>query len=312
MARTIVTPPATEPITIAEARAHLRLDVSAGEVAPTEPTATLAGDGAGNVEDGVHRYRVTFITADGETEGGTISDALTVADKSADGKVDLTAIPLGGSAVTSRNVYRTVADGSDYKLLTTIADNTTTTYEDNTADAGLGAGCPTTNTTEDPTLNALITAARQAVEGLTERALITQTWDWFLDAFPAGDFEVPLPPLQVMGEIGSIKYYDTAGIERTWAATNYNLDTDSEPGRISRAYGESYPSTRVMNNAVTVRFVAGYGVASAVPQGIKQAILILLAHWYDRREPVGTANVAPVEVPLMVPFLLADYSRVTL
>lgn len=306
MALTLVTAPATEPVTVAEVRAHLRLDASAGEVAPTALTAALADDGAGNVEDGVHRYRVTFVTADGETEGGTISDALTVADKTSDGKVSLTAIPLGGSAVTSRKVYRTEADASDYKLLTTIADNTTTTYTDNTADAGLGAGCPTTNTTEDPTLVKLIEIARSRAEIETDRCFITQTWDWKLDAFPAGDLEVPLSPLQVEGEVGSIKYYDTAGTLKTWAAANYSLDTDSIPGRISRAYGVSYPSTRVMNNAVIVRFVAGYGDADDVPQPIKEAILEIVAFLYMNR---GTSAE---ELPGYIKELLWPYGRVTL
>lgn len=309
MTLTIVTPPATEPVTVAEVRAHLRLDTSAGEVAPTEPTAALAGDGAGNVEDGVHRYRVTYVTADGETEGGIISDALTVADKTSDGKVAVSAIPLGGAAVTSRKLYRTAADASSYLLLTTIADNTTTTYTDNTADAGLGAGVPTTNTTEDPTLNALIAVARQAVEVEMERALITQTWDWFKDAFPSGDFEVPKPPL---GSVTSIKYRDTNGDEQTWASANYNVDTDSAPGRIEAAYGVSYPSTRAMNNAVTVRFVAGYGDAGDVPESIKQAMLILIAHLYEKRELTEGSNVTPVVIPFSVATLLAPYSRVTL
>lgn len=163
------------------------------------------------------------------------------------------------------------------------------------------------------TLDALIATARKVVEGLTERVLVSQTWDWFMDAFPAGDFEVPYPPLQVGAEITSIKYYDTAGVEQTWAASNYSLDTDSMPGRISRAYGVSYPSTRPMNNAVTVRFVAGYGDAEDVPEPIKQAMLILIAHWYGQRELVSTdAGINVAEVPFMVPILLADYSRVTL
>ena len=147
MKAAIVTPPASEPITLAEAKAHLRLDASNAEPSPSAPTVALAGAGAGNVEDGVHRYRVTFVTADGETDGGVISDALTVADKGVNGKVAVSAIAVGGSAVTSRKVYRTIAAGADYLLLTTIADNTTTTYTDNIADGSLGAACPTTNTT---------------------------------------------------------------------------------------------------------------------------------------------------------------------
>jgi len=308
-ALTVEAAPATEPLTVAEVRSHLRLDSSAGEVAPTAPTAALAGDGAGNVDDGVHRYRVTFVTADGETEGGTISDALTVADKTSDGKISLTAIPLGGSAVTSRKVYRTEADASDYKLLTTIADNTTTTYTDNIADASLGVACPTTNTTEDPTVNALITVARQYAETVTRRALITQTWNYTLDAFPDGDIEVPLPTLQ---SVTHIKYYDTNGVQQTWTNTNYSVDTDSEPGRISCAYGVTYPTTREMNNAVEVQFVAGYGVASAVPQGIKQAMLQLIGHWYAHRETVAVLSGFNIQtVPQTAEMLFWPYRVLT-
>jgi hypothetical protein len=111
----------------------------------TACVAALAGDGAGNVDDGVHYYKVTYVTSSGESSGNKASNALTVADQGTDGKVDLTAIPTGPSGTTSRKLYRTEAGGSTYKLLDTIADNTTTTYEDDTADAGLGAEIPLTN-----------------------------------------------------------------------------------------------------------------------------------------------------------------------
>jgi hypothetical protein len=55
-------------------------------------------------------------------------------------RVQLSAIQLGASAVTSRKIYRTAAGGGALKLLTTIADNATTTYLDALADAALGAG----------------------------------------------------------------------------------------------------------------------------------------------------------------------------
>jgi len=112
--------------------------------APTACTGALAGAGAGNVDDGVHIYKVTSVSDIGETELGTASNTVTVVDKAADGQVSLTGIPTGTSGVvTSRKVYRTKAGGSTYWLLTTIADNTTTTYTDNTADAGLGADVAT-------------------------------------------------------------------------------------------------------------------------------------------------------------------------
>lgn len=65
-------------------------------------------------------------------------------------KVNLTNIPLAtnshGVTITARKVYRTAANGTQLKLLTTINDNTTTTFLDDAADASLGANIPTTNT----------------------------------------------------------------------------------------------------------------------------------------------------------------------
>src|SRR3990167_1117639 len=117
MPLSIATAAAVEPLSVAEARSHLRLDGSAGEPAPPAPTAALASPAAaGNVDNGAHRYLVTFVTADGETDAGAVSAAVTVADKTVNGQVSLTAIPVGGTAVTSRKVYRTVAAGATYLL----------------------------------------------------------------------------------------------------------------------------------------------------------------------------------------------------
>jgi hypothetical protein len=113
------------------------------------PTGALAGDGAGNVEDGTHTYVVTFVTSSGETTPSAPSNVVTVADKTADGKVALTGIPIGTSSVTARKLYRTFAGGTAHFLLTTLANNTATTYTDNTADASLTTAAPTQNTTSD-------------------------------------------------------------------------------------------------------------------------------------------------------------------
>lgn len=285
----LVTAPATEPITLAEAKAHLRLDSSEGEPAPTAPTVALANPAAaGNVDNGAHRYRVTFVTADGETEGGTISAVVTVADKTVNGKVELTAIPLGGASVTSRKIYRTEAGGSSYLLLATIADNTTTVYTDNIADSALGAGVPSTNTTTDPIVNSLIKTARMSAEDFTRRALITQTWDLKLDAFPSGAIVLPLPPLI---SVTSVTYTDTAGASQTLTVTTeYLVDAPAGPqaerGRVYLPYSVEWPSTRGIENAVVVRFVAGYGAASAVPEKIKSAMKLIIGHLYENRENV--------------------------
>jgi len=290
----LVTGPASEPVSAAEVRAHAQIDLIAQEPAPGVITTALASPAiAGNVDNGAHRYLATFVTADGETQAGTVSVAVTVADKTVNGKIELTAIPLGGALVTSRKLYRTAANGTTYLLLATIANNTATTYTDNIADTSLGAGAPSTNTTTDPLLAMLIAAARGAAETITRRALITQTWDLVLDCFPYWEMSIPLPTLQ---SVTTITYIDANGATQTLAADQYLVDTKSEPARITPAYGLVWPSTRYQTNAVTVRFVAGYGTASAVPQAIKNWMLIRIKQMYGQREAVNVGGVV-VEFP---------------
>jgi hypothetical protein len=107
------------------------------------PTTNTTGTGSLTPYT-VYRYRVTFVTATGETTGGpeqaiNLDAARTVA---------LSAIPTSGDGrVTARRVYRTLANGSAFFLDTAIADNTTTTLSSSKADGSLGAAMPTTNTT---------------------------------------------------------------------------------------------------------------------------------------------------------------------
>jgi uncharacterized phiE125 gp8 family phage protein len=286
----LVTAPALEPLTVASLRKHLRLDDEDGEPAPGAPTVALASPAvAGNVDDGAHRYRVTFVTADGETEGGTISAAVTVADKTVNGKVELTAIPTGGAAVTSRELYRTEAGGTDYLALATIADNSTTTYTDNIADASLGAAAPTTNTTEDPELVRAIETARREVEK-RGRALITQTWRALYDSFPVVEVELPKPPLQ---SVSSVKYIDDDGVEQTLATTEYEVDTSGVRGRVYLAYEGEWPIHRIEPNAVRIEFVAGYGDdRSDIPGNFLSWMLLRAGDLYLHREGtvVGTLS----------------------
>jgi hypothetical protein len=61
-------------------------------------------------------------------------------------KVALSAIPLGGTSVTGRKLYRSKANLAPLQLLATLADNVTTTYADTLADATLGASPPAGDT----------------------------------------------------------------------------------------------------------------------------------------------------------------------
>lgn len=106
----------------------------------TAPTlAVVAGTGLGI---GAYKYLVTFTSPDGETISGPNATATTTTGNQ---KVNLTAIATGSTGTTGRKVYRTKVGGSTYFLLTTLADNTTTTYTDIIADASLPATSPPTS-----------------------------------------------------------------------------------------------------------------------------------------------------------------------
>lgn len=154
-----------------------------------------------------------------------------------------------------------------------------------------------TDTDDDTLITAFIVAARQACEEFTGRALITQTWTMFLDNFPRdeaknappdGWFELPVnyfdnvrrsiaiprPPLQ---SITHLKTYGLDNAATTFDATNYIVDTTSEPGRIALNYSSTWPVNLRSYNAVEVEFISGYGsAASSIPDGIRQGINVLI------------------------------------
>jgi len=161
-------------------------------------------------------------------------------------------------------------------------------------------------TDEDDVIGSLIEAARQHVENFTHRRLITQTWDLKLDGFPSGDIELPLAPL-LTSTAPVVTYTDSAGAAQTWASSNYTVDAPSGPwarrGRLFLNYGILYPSTRSIDQAVAIRFLCGYGGPASVPESIKQAMKLLIGHWYANREAVNVGNITG-EYPQAVDALL--------
>lgn len=104
-------------------------------VADTAPTVAT---GAAGSLSGTYTYRVTFLN----TESGTRSDGTNASASVSPSSevVDLTAIPTSADPqVDAREIWRIQNGGSTYYLLTTINDNTTTTYTDNTTDANLSS-----------------------------------------------------------------------------------------------------------------------------------------------------------------------------
>jgi uncharacterized phiE125 gp8 family phage protein len=163
---------------------------------------------------------------------------------------------------------------------------------------------------EDALLGSLITAARMVVERTLSLALITESWSLYLDGWPrSGTIVLPIQPVQV---VTAVRVYDPDDTSSTVNSETYSIDVLSEPARLVLSAGAVQLSPARLLNAFEVAFTAGYGdEASDVPQPIRHAIKLLVAHWFEHREPV-VLGAAAQEVPATVAGLLLPYRRVRL
>lgn len=157
--------------------------------------------------------------------------------------------------------------------------------------------------TDDAGVTRLIKAATSHAESICRRAFVTQVWTLVLDAFPCGSIVLPLPPLQSVDEI---TYVNEAGATVVLASTEYVVDKAGMIGLVHRAYQKQWPTTRAQPMAVRVKFTAGYGAAAAVPPDLVSALMLLVAHWDQNREPVVIGTITSA-VPMSVDTLLAPY-----
>ena len=158
---------------------------------------------------------------------------------------------------------------------------------------------------EDTLIASLIVTSRLHIEAGLGLALITQGWSYFLDAWPVGrELALPLRPVQ---SIAAVKVYAADESVETLAPESYLVDGVGPPARIVRRSDAAWPRPTRVASGIEVAFLAGYGAAAAsVPAPIRQAILLLVAHWYEHREPIEVG--APgTSVPVMVGDLLKPY-----
>ena len=153
---------------------------------------------------------------------------------------------------------------------------------------------------DDTMIAAMVTAARIQCEKIADRAFVTQTWYAYFDEFPEYHMRITKSP---MTSVTAITYYDADGALQTLSASDYQVDSVSEPARIALAPTASWPATEAARlNAVRVEFVAGVAVAD-VPKSYKQAIMMAAAHFYANREAVLTGGISK-EIELALGFLL--------
>lgn len=141
---------------------------------------------------------------------------------------------------------------------------------------------------DDTLITACILAATEAAEQAMGRAVMPQTWELTLDAFPAA-FQLTRIPV---ASVTSLKYYDEAGVQQTLGIYRYTLDNadDFGPAKVVPAYGDSWPATRGQINAVAVRYLAGWPDAASVPDSIKAWIKLQVGAMYENRDAEGSVQ----------------------
>jgi uncharacterized phiE125 gp8 family phage protein len=131
---------------------------------------------------------------------------------------------------------------------------------------------------ENAEIARLIQAARVDAEGFLNRRIARATLRLKLDQFPGAyrsgycrdgltpwirsGVDAIRPPSPPLVSVTSITYVDTNGDTQTLDADAYRVDSDSEPGRITPAYGTCWPATRCETNAVTITYIAGYATTA--------------------------------------------------
>lgn len=185
----------------------------------------------------------------------------------------------------------------------------TRTTEPNELPVDLAAAklhCRVDSDVEDDVINGLIAAATEYLDGpagVLGRALVSQEWLLELAAWPNG-LTLPIEPVQSV----SITYIDTDGVEQSLDAATFELVQPgaSQPTHLVLTERAALPQLGSGLYPVKISITAGFGGAAAVPQGIQTAIYMLVAHWYEHRQPVVVGE-AVSDVPMAVSALLARW-----
>lgn len=147
---------------------------------------------------------------------------------------------------------------------------------------------------EDAIIQRLIDAAVAFVDvqGALGFAMITQTWGQWIAPNPS-TVSLLLGPVQ---SVSAIKYYDTNGDLQTATLADFNVFGTPNRITITPKTGKAWPVTQTRDDAIKIEYVIGYGATSAsVPQTVRHALMMLVAHWYENRET--SAEKSMTEVP---------------
>ncbi len=159
---------------------------------------------------------------------------------------------------------------------------------------------------DDTIVAALVAAARGHVEALTRRALLTQGWRFVLDAWPSdGRYAPRMAPLR---ELAAARVYDAAGHAGAVDTATFVLDAAAN---VIAAPCLSLPVPGRAAAGIELDVQLGYGAAVDVPDALRHAVRMLVAHWYENRG-LAALGASVAVLPAGAGALLAPYRVLSL
>ena len=157
---------------------------------------------------------------------------------------------------------------------------------------------------DDDIITALIAGSRIHVETQTRRALITQSWRLTRDVWPATGFLALLPA--PVTTVDTARVYRSDGTTLALDVASFALDASGAPARLSFVHGVP-PAPGRRAAGIEIDITCGYGGAPAnVPEPLRHAIRLLVAHWYENRGIVAAGGELAV-LPQSAAALIAPY-----
>jgi len=163
---------------------------------------------------------------------------------------------------------------------------------------------PDADTQHDGYLSDVITVARERVEHDTGVVLLSSTWTYKIDEWPADYIILPVRPLV---SVTSIAYLDTAGASQTLSSSLYEVDTSRVRPTIWPTYQATWPALQAIQNAVTVTFVAGYANAEAIPGILRHAVKIAVSQEFEDRTGLNSSAQGDCYEKMVARYLRTSY-----
>jgi uncharacterized phiE125 gp8 family phage protein len=161
---------------------------------------------------------------------------------------------------------------------------------------------------DDDVIAALIAGSRIHVEAGTRRALVTQTWRIVRDAWPAGG-RIAVTPVPLR-QVTAARVYRADGSTQSIDLQAFAVDKASAPAVLAfSAWALPAPARAVAGIEFDIE--VGYGAASDVPEPLRQAIRLLVAHWYENRGLIAIGHLV-AELPATATALIAPFRVLSL